>query len=298
MLARPTFFSGAYLDRRTEARAQTDWLDSALADPHTQFLLVRDNAQLLFGGLGPRIAFVSGRHPAVAAAEAHQFVLLGWFRQRRCVLLMLAPEWQDIDLPEGAGFQELRALSPQLAPEEAGLAACARALSIWRGRQRYCGVCGAPAVPARAGHSVVCGDTACGQEFFPRLEPAIIVLVTDGAHALLGRQQVWEPGRYSTIAGFVEPGESLEDAVCREVMEETGIQVLSTCYDGSQPWPFPASLMIGFQAVAAPGVVRVGGELEDARWFTRAEVEGGAVRLPPAYSISRRLIDSWLGADP
>jgi hypothetical protein len=106
MLARPTFFSGAYLDRRTETREQTDWLDSALADPHTQFLLVRDSTPLLFGGPEPRIAFVSGRHPAVAAAEARQFVLLGWFRQRRCVLLMLAPEGQTIDLPEGAGFQE------------------------------------------------------------------------------------------------------------------------------------------------------------------------------------------------
>ena len=296
--ARPTFFSGAYIDRRTEAREQADWLDRALADPHTQFLLGRGTRQLLYGEPQPRIAFVTGRHPAVAAAEAHRFVLLGWFQQRRCVLLMLAPEWQDVDLPEGAAFQELRALSAQLEPEEAGLAAYARALSIWRERQRHCGACGAPTVPARAGHSVVCVVEGCAQEVFPRLDPAIIVLVTDGVCALLGRQSAWAPGRYSTIAGFVEPGESLEDAVRREVMEETGVQVLSAHYDGSQPWPFPASLMIGFQAVGAPGAVRVGGELEDARWFTREALRGGAVQLPPAHSISRRLIDAWLGAGP
>ncbi len=298
MLARATFFSGAYLDRRSDTRDEADWLERALADPHTQFLLDRGGAQLWFGEPRPHIAFVSGRHPAVAGAEAHQFALLGWFQQRRCVLVMLGAEWQDIDLPAGAAFHELRALSAQLAPEEAALAACARALSVWRARQHYCAVCGAPTASARAGHSAVCTRAGCAHEFFPRLDPAIIVLVTDGPHALLGRQRTWDAGRYSTIAGFVEPGESLEDAVRREVMEETGIQVISARYDGSQPWPFPASLMVGFQAVAAPGVVRVGRELEDARWFTRAQLGDGAVRLPPPYSISRQLIDAWLGADP
>lgn len=296
--ARPNFFSGAYVERRTEVREQADWLHSALADPQTQFLLARGTRQLLYGEPQPRIAFVCGRHPAVAAAEADRFVLLGWFRQRRCLLLTLAPEWQDVDLPEGAGFQELRALSPQLDAEEAGLLAYARALSIWRSRQRYCGVCGGPTLPARAGHSLVCANEPCAEEYFPRLEPAIIVLVTDGERALLGRQRTWPPGRYSTIAGFVEPGESLEDAVLREVMEETGVQVLAARYDSSQPWPFPASLMVGFHAVGAPGPVRVGHELEDARWFSRETVRAGEIQLPPPHSISRRLIDAWLGAPP
>ena len=295
---RPNFFSGACVDRRTELREQADWLERALADPHTQFLLARGTGLLLHGAPEPRIAFVSGRHPAVAAAEPDRFMLLGWFRQRRCVLLTLAPEWQDVDLPADTAFQELRPLSPELDAEEAGLLAYARALSIWRARQRFCGVCGGPTVPARAGHSLVCADPQCAAEYFPRLDPAIIVLVTDGERALLGRQSTWPPGRYSTLAGFVEPGESLEDAVRREVMEESGVQVLSARYDSSQPWPFPASLMVGFQALGAPGPVRVGGELEDARWFSREALRGGEIQLPPPHSISRRLIDAWLGAHP
>lgn len=141
-----------------------------------------------------------------------------------------------------------------------------------------------------------CSNENCGQEFFPRLDPAIIVLVSDGERALLGRQASWPAGRYSTIAGFVEPGESLEDAVAREVMEETGVPVGGARYDSSQPWPFPASLMIGFRAWAPADSRphRAGGELEDVRWFTRGEIRSGAALLPPEHSISRRLISSWL----
>lgn len=290
------FFSGAYVDRRTEIRDRADWLDTALADPHTQFLLARGTTHLIYDEPQPHIAFVSGRHPAVAAAEPEHFVLLGWFRQRRCMLLTLGSDWQDVDLPAGAAFQELRPLSPQLDAEEAGLLAYARALSVWRARQRHCGVCGGPTRPSRAGHSVMCADEHCAQEYFPRIDPAIIVLVTDGQQALLGRQRAWPAGRYSTVAGFVEPGESLEDAVRREVMEETGVHVLSTRYDSSQPWPFPASLMVGFQALGAPGPVRVGRELQDARWFSRETLRAGEIQLPPSHSISRRLIEGWLGA--
>ena len=131
-----------------------------------------------------------------------------------------------------------------------------------------------------------CSDAGCAQEAFPRIDPAIIVMVSDGARALLGRQASWPAGRYSTIAGFVEPGESLEDAVVREVAEETGVAVRGIQYHSSQPWPFPASLMVGFQARCAPdAAIRVGGELEDVRWFTRTEIDAGAAGLPPAHSI-------------
>lgn len=290
------FFSGPYIDRRTEAREDPDWLAAALADPGTQYLLGQGTSQLLYPGPPVRIAFVAGDDPAVRRAAAHQFVLLGWFRERRCVLLALdspAP-----DLPPGARFEELRALSGELDAEAAGLLAYARALSLWRSRQRHCGVCGAETCPGHAGHSLRCSRQSCGQVYFPRLDPAIIVLVTDGERALLGRQGTWPPGRYSTIAGFVEPGESLEDAVAREVMEETGVRVIHARYDSSQPWPFPASLMLGFHARALPAPVRVGGELEDARWLTREDLRAGLVRLPPAHSISRRLIDTWLARAP
>jgi NAD+ diphosphatase len=141
-----------------------------------------------------------------------------------------------------------------------------------------------------------CTRPGCDTETFPRLDPAIIVLVTDpsGERALLGRQAAWPAGRYSTIAGFVEPGESLEEAVVREVAEETGVQVGEVTYDSSQPWPFPSSLMLGFHAVARSEAITLrDGELEDARWFTRAEIAAGHPALPPPGAISARLIDSW-----
>jgi NAD+ diphosphatase len=152
-------------------------------------------------------------------------------------------------------------------------------------------------VPERGGHVLRCSNAACAQESFPRMDPAIIVMVSDGERALLGRQASWPQGRYSTIAGFVEPGESLEDAVVREVAEETGVAVHGIRYHSSQPWPFPASLMVGFQACCTPlASIHVGGELEDARWFTRAEINAGAAGLPPSHSISYRLIADWLAA--
>ena len=148
------------------------------------------------------------------AAEA-QLLLLGWFRGERVLLIDLPPD-DSVELPPGTGFEELRPLAPRLGAEDAALLAYARGLSLWRARQRHCGVCGSPTVPIRAGHVLLCTNPACATEFFPRLDPAIIVLVSDGARALLGRQASWPPRRYSTIAGFVEPGESLEDAVVRE----------------------------------------------------------------------------------
>ena len=199
-------------------------------------------------------------------------MLLGWFRGWRCLLVEIDP-LTPFEPPPGTSFDELRALAPGLPADEAGLLAYARALSIWRARHRYCGLCGAPTVPDRAGHLIRCTKESCLHEFFPRLDPAIIVLVTDGERALLGRQAGWAPGRYSTIAGFVEPGESLEDAVAREVMEETGVHVTRARYDSSQPWPFPSSLMIGFQARAERGQPHRGGQRARGRAMVHARAD-------------------------
>lgn len=293
-------FAGGYLDRRAEARLASDWLEEARDDGQTLYLLMRQGAALVRlqaeGGLS-RLALLAGSDPRVAVAcECGGAVLLGWYEERRCVLVDLPA---DLDLAtDGEAFAELRPLASELPAGEASLAAYARALHLWHAGHRFCSRCGGPTMPERAGHLRRCRD--CGQVGFPRLDPAIIVLVHDGGdHALLGRQASWAPGRYSTIAGFVEPGESLEDAVRRELREETGVATQDLSYHSSQPWPFPSSLMLGFTARAAMTTpVLHDGELEDARWFARAELLAGAVRLPPPEAISRRLIDAWLAAVP
>jgi NAD+ diphosphatase len=295
---RPTFFAGPFLERRAELRDDPAWISAARGDPATRFLLTSGAAQLVTGGIAIEIAFLDASHELVASASDEQLTLLGWFRGARCVLIELRePGAGRHVLPVGAELRELRPLAPLLPPDSASLLAYARALALWKARHRHCGVCGSANVPARAGHVMRCSRESCGTETFPRLDPAIIVLVTDsaGERALLGRQASWAPGRYSTIAGFVEPGENLEDAVLREVEEETGVRVGDVEYVASQPWPFPSSLMLGFRAIARTHDITLrDGELEDARWFTRADLAAGNPALPPAGAISAQLIDAWI----
>ncbi|MEZ5096738.1 MAG: NAD(+) diphosphatase [Nocardioides sp.] len=206
----------------------------------------------------------------------------------------------------------LRALLPALvagpraaAPvAEAPLLFHAVGLAEWRWATRFCPRCGGGLEARSAGHELVCG--VCGKAQFPRTDPAVIMVITagepgaDDERCLLGRQSAWPPGRYSTLAGFCEPGESLEDAVRREVREETGVEVGEVAYFGNQPWPFPGSLMLGFTGRALTTQIRVDGhELEDARWFTRAQMragaEAGTLVLPGGVSISRSLVEHWYG---
>jgi NAD+ diphosphatase len=289
----PNVFAGSPLDRRSEARDTPDWHEAARSDPDTVYVVSRSTSQLVYHGETAGIAYLRNDHPFVSTVESRQLVLLGWLRGVRHVLLDLEPH-DEPSLPEGASFQELRPLVHTLSDEDASLAAYARALSIWRARNRFCGVCGSPTLPRNAGHVIQCSNPDCRTETFPRLDPAIIVIVSDGERALLGRQAQWPKGRYSTIAGFVEPGESLEDAVVREVYEETGVAVDNPRYRSSQPWPFPSSLMVGFHAHAEPGsTIHLSGELEDARWFTPDEIRSQEV-MPTSHSISYRLISEWL----
>jgi NAD+ diphosphatase len=296
---RPTLFSVPFLERRAELRDDPAWLAAARADVATRYVIAAGSTQLVVSGDAVEIAFLAGEHPLVQAAAEPDFTLLGWFRGARTVLVDLREAASEVRLPASTELRELRPLTPVLSAESASLLAYARALSLWKARHRFCGVCGAPNVPARAGHVMRCSREGCANETFPRLDPAIIVLVSDadGGRALLGRQASWPVGRYSTIAGFVEPGESLEDAVVREVEEETGVHVTDVRYESSQPWPFPSSLMLGFRAVARTTEITLrDGELEDARWFTRADLAAGHPTLPPAGSISARLIDGWYNA--
>ena len=296
---RPTLFSGPFLDRRAELRDDPDWIAAARADPATRYILAEGPKQLVSVAATVDVAVLRNGDPLVSIADDRMLTLLGWFRGERTVLIELgtdAAASASLELPQATELRELRPLAPMLPSDSASLLAYARALVLWRARHRFCGVCGAPNAAGRAGHVMRCTRPDCNTETFPRLDPAIIVLVTDasGERALLGRQASWPEGRYSTIAGFVEPGESLEEAVVREVDEETGVQVGDVAYDSSQPWPFPSSLMLGFHAVARTEAITLrDGELQDARWFTRADIAAGHPALLSAGAISARLIDSW-----
>jgi NAD+ diphosphatase len=285
-------FSGAFLERRSESRLDEDWLAAALADEASRFTLARGTRHLVRSGADPRIAFLDRGSALVRQAGREHCLLLGWYEGARCVLIDSAAD--ERDLPTATMLEELRPLLAQLRADEAAILSCARALLVWRARHRHCGVCGAPTTARSAGHALRCTSSECGAEFFPRIDPAIIVLVSDGDQVLLGRQSSWPPGRYSALAGFVEAGESLEDAVQREVQEETGVRVQQLRYFASQPWPFPSSLMLGFHAVAARAPLRLDGELEDARWYNAGELAAAAPgMLPPRHTIARRLIEHW-----
>ncbi|MFT3906500.1 MAG: NAD(+) diphosphatase [Steroidobacteraceae bacterium] len=286
----PNPFSGACLDRRAETRDDPAWPQAALDDGGAVFLLAQGSMQLVRREPAS-IAYVDASHPAVRSASTTQLIQLGWIDGRRHVLVEVG---DAAGLPQGSGFEELRPMLPLLSAAEVNLLSYARALQVWRARHRHCGVCGAPTQPKSAGHALACTSTPCGEVFFPRLDPAIIVLVSDGSYVLMGRQASWPPGRYSALAGFVEPGESLEDAVIREVREETGVEASAVSYFASQPWPFPSSLMLGFHATAQRGAIRLDGELENARWFHADELtQAPPAMLPPRHTIARHLIATW-----
>ena len=205
------------------------------------------------------------------------------------------------ELGEGKAMS-LRQVGAVLSDRDAGLLTHAVALAYWHDTHTHCPRCGTATVPAPAGHLTTC--PADGTEHFPRLDPAVIMLVTDpDDRCLLARNALWPKGRMSVLAGFVEPGESAEQAVAREVFEEAAITVGQIRYLGSQPWPMPRSLMLGFQAVAAAGqrITVDEDEIGEARWFTRAEmlasIEAGELGLAPTSSIARRLIEYWYGAE-
>lgn len=196
-------------------------------------------------------------------------------------------------------FSDLRSIATLLPANQANWLAQAQALRHWHETHHFCGRCGKPTRAIAAGHARKCVAEDCEtQSLFPRMDPAVIVLVHDEDRCLLGRQPGWERYRYSCVAGFVEAGESLEQAVVREVAEETGIEVVNPQYHSSQPWPFPQSLMLGFMAQALSHEIRLHDrELEDAKWFSREDIRqglrDGTLKLPSSLSISHRLLTEW-----
>jgi NAD+ diphosphatase len=285
-------FAGAFVDRSGHRRNDPEWLQAAANSPDTHFIPVWGDKCL---AVGEPIRTVLLRRDDVADFLATQeTIFLGMFQEQPAFAVGIDG---SIDAPftDAGEFHDLRYLGSVLPVDEANLIAHARALVLWHGLQKHCGVCGSPSLVESGGNTRVCSDGDCGMRSFPRVDPAIIVLVSDGDRCLLGRQSTWPESRYSTIAGFVEPGESLEDAVRREVAEETNIEVGEVHYHSSQPWPFPSSLMLGFSAIAnSSDILLNDGELEDAQWFTRKQLRSGFPKLPYRLSIARRLVENWL----
>lgn len=295
------FFCAGPGDRLAGWRRHPGWSTSAMVHADTRFVPVwRDRSLMLAGG--EAACFLRAEQLPESTALHDEAVLLGQLEGQTYFAVELALDESRAQAlaPPAACFVDLRRNAALLSPEHGAILAYARAMLFWHRRHRYCGECGAPTRSEEAGHLRVCSDGACDARHFPRTDPAIIVLASDavGERCLLGRQPVWDPGMYSCLAGFVEPGESLEHAVVREVMEEAGIRIASVRYRSSQPWPFPSSLMLGFRAEASSEAIQRGDdELEDARWFSRDELEAGyrqgTLRVPNPVSIAYRLIEEW-----
>src|SRR5262245_16590688 len=281
----PITFTGALLDRADDRRRDPGWLEACLRDPDARALVVAESAALIGDDGAPALV-----PPSSVDGET---VLLGLLDDRPLFAV------DGTSSPPGP-MSGLREIASGLSETDAGLVAYAVAMLNWHRRHRFCSNCGAPTESSDAGHQR--RRPSCETMHFPRTDPVVIMRVIDGDRLLLGRQASWPEHRYSILAGFVEPGETLEQAVQREVLEESGLVVDTVEYIASQPWPFPTSLMLGFEARAAGGELRPDGdELADVRWFTRDEIEDAAagrseILLPPGFSISRRLIDAWLGA--
>ena len=296
---RPNLYTGSTLDRAAHRRDDPVWISDVLAAATSLWTPVWRGRHLVRGGR--RAAFLPGPAAAVFGSIDRPWAFLGLLDGTPLFAVDVGavddPLQASQAIPADADFAELRSIVAHLPSEEAAILAQARGLMLWRARHGFCSACGAGLVARSAGHVLQC--TACGSQNFPRTDPAVIMLVVCHDRALLAHSNRFPtPTMYSTLAGFVEPGESLEEAVAREVLEEAGVHVARITYHSSQPWPFPASLMVGFYAEAADTRLTLDDdELTDARWFSRAEIaDPGAhgIMLPGPDSIARRLIEDWL----
>jgi len=295
-------FYSSGVDRASHLRKDAAWLGERLAHQSSRFVLVWRGQNLIaeYESAEPAAVFLPPE--AIDAAEKDA-VLLGIEGDAAFFAIDLSAMEAPLEIVKAAppsAFIDLRRVGPLLPQQHGSLLAFARGMAYWHQRHRFCGVCGSPTRSEEAGHVRRCTNQTCNAAHFPRTDPAVIMLVHEGSErCLLGRQAAWPQGMHSTLAGFVEPGESLEEAVAREVYEETRIELGSVTYHSSQPWPFPASLMLGFHAEAKTTAITVDKtELDDARWYERAWIlahqDDEHFRLPRRDSIARRLLEDWL----
>jgi NAD+ diphosphatase len=298
---RPNPLSHPTLDRAAHRRQDAAWLESARAAADSRVVAVWQDKPLVQGADAVQRA---GLIPAPGfdwdlAGEWAFLGIAGDIAYFAADLSSHAAETLAERFDPFGAFVDLRPLALTMPEEEAALLAYAKGLLWWHRRHLFCGVCGHPTRSIDAGHRRLCTNADCGAEHFPRSDPAIIVLVEHEGACLLARGPRFPPGFRSVLAGFVEPGESLEDTVAREIFEECGVRVTDVAYQSSQPWPFPSSLMLGFRARALDRALALDQtEITEADWYPRAWLKAlaadGPIRIPPALSISRRLIDDWL----
>jgi NAD+ diphosphatase len=292
-------FASVRLDRLVDYRDDADWVREAAVSASARFVPLWRNRSLIARAGDGQVAVYLRPEQLQPLDPAAPTTLLGTDGKRIFFAATLDDQQQGavLEYHPDARFLDLRLASVDMDAKHAGVLAYAKALHYWHWRHRYCGVCGAPNRQQSAGHKLLCTNPDCARESFPRIDPAIIVLVTQGDACLLGHNALWPPRRYSTLAGFVEPGESLEDAVVREVYEESRVRLGDISYVSSQPWPFPASAMCGFQAEAASRDCAPSDEMESLLWLNPAELvaalRSDAVRLPPPVSIAFQLISGW-----
>ena len=298
MPQRTIHYADDTIDRIAVRREDQAWLDERLRAATTRFVAVASGRHPISG------ADTEARRPCYLGASdiegslPGEPILLGV--QENVAYFAVDVTDAPPTLPARVTLLRLRDVITDLGHADSAVLAYASALVHWHRTHWFCGACGQPTTSVRGGHVRRCAGAACRREHFPRTDPAVITLVIDGDRCLLARRRDWAPGRRSTVAGFVEPGETLEHTVAREVFEEVGVRVGEVRYRGSQPWPFPQSLMLGFWAVAKSTEITVDGdEIAEADWYTpdriQADTAAGALILPPFDSISRRLVDDWLG---
>ena len=295
--SRGNAFAALELDRASESREDSAWLAEHAYSPQARFVLLDPDGKALLSADRRQLLAVDRDGRERLAFDAASF--LGRAGATDHFALALDTDTAARAAAETGGvFADLRSAGASLPAFDAGLFAYARGLAHWQQRTRFCPACAAPLRLEAGGHRARCTNPQCGIQQFPRTDPAVIMIVSDGTRCLLGRGPQWPERRFSTLAGFVEPGETLEDAVRREVFEEAGVRVGECDYHSSQPWPFPASIMLGFTAQAEDATITLGSELAEARWFGADElvdgIRNGALGISSPLSVSYKLIEHWL----
>jgi len=295
-------FAGNPLDSAGNLRRDENWLATRRDEPGTRFLAMAALKPLVADDRATALCWLSAAGLAEAGIDSGAAIFLGLAEGRAHFAVDASASCSaDEPLTNGAVFVDARFAASRLAGGAPAIVGVARALVDWHRRHRFCAVCGAPSRAARGGHMRICGNNSCGAEHFPRTDSVVIMLVYTENCCLLARNARFPEGVYSALAGFMEPGESIEEAVRRECFEETAIRIGTVRYHSSQPWPFPSSLMIGCLAEAESTAITIDGEeLTEARWVGRDEARAAladpapTLRLPPPMAIARHLIEAWV----